>query len=158
MLAVAILAGLLADNIAYDGPVSTWIAFLIPAVVLSFPITIALAERRLGPAVWVTSLYPLVLLVCCLTVWGLFVLTSEPVRRIPTPLFVLPVSFIMVGGPIVGFIYLPLIFAMACWNVARGRISLRRGCLQLLIPVTAWLAAFAILWWGFGSLLAGLLR
>lgn len=157
MLAVAILAGLLADNIAYDGPVSTWIAFLIPVVVLSLPLTIALAERRLGPAVWVTSLYPLVLLVCCLAVWALPVLTSEPVWRIPQPLFVLPVSFVMVGGSIIGFIYLPLILIIACWNMATGRISLRRGSLQLLIPVTAWLAAFAILW-GFGRLLADLLR
>ncbi len=160
MPAVAILAGLLADNITYDGQVSTWIAFLIPAVVLSFPITIVLAERRLGPAVWVTSLDPLVLLVCCLARWGLLVLVLVPEAawRIPKPLFVLPVSFVIVGGPIIWFVYLPLIFAMTCWNVARGRISLRRGSLQVLIPLAALLSASAILWWAFGIPLNGLSR
>jgi hypothetical protein len=162
MVAIAVVAGLL----AVPGQL---VGMLVAPAILTYPIVVAMTDRKLGAAVWITSLYPFVMLFSFHAVWnlmgpvpgqGLTTGTPVPGYELVEPLVrwvsFLP-AFLLVGVPIIWLICIPLMLFVACRNVATGKILPSGGALQLLIPVGAWLATLVFPGWGFGALVGNFL-
>lgn len=159
MLAIAVLAGLFAA-FGVIGAVQLVVVIGVPFL----PIYLAPPGRRLRTLVWVSSIYPLLILssfyATWLTAWCVLghpprPYTDDPDRLGSIVRMVRGVPFLLltVGTPLIGFIGAPLIIAGVYWNMAQRRTSPWNGALQILAPPCAWLSAYAILQWDPGRVL-----
>jgi hypothetical protein len=149
MLAIAVLAGLF----AVFGVAG---AVVIGMIVL--PILLAGPGRRVRTMVWISSIYPFLILSAFYATWltAWCILGHRPRVNLDDPKYISPIvdvvsagPFILAGfgTPLIWFGCAPLILAGVYWNMAQRRIPPRRGALQLLVPLFAWLWAYAILLW-----------
>jgi TRAP-type mannitol/chloroaromatic compound transport system permease large subunit len=150
MLAIAVLAGLFAG---FGVIVATGVVIVISVV--SLPILLARPGGRLRAAVWVSSIYPSLILSSFYATWltAWCVRGHRPRVYLDDPRDISPIVdavgaapyFLLLGAPLIWFVCAPLILAVVYWNMAQRKTSPREGALQLLTPVGAWLLAYAIL-------------
>ena len=155
MLAIAALAGLF----AVFGVIR---AAVICVVVL--PIPLAAPGHKLRAAVWVCSLYPVLILfsfyATWVTAWCVLghrprVYLDDPTRISPIVGMVASTPYILLtsGLPIIWCVCAPVLLAMAYWNIAQRRTRPLKEAMQLVIPLCAWLLVFGILRWDPGYVL-----
>jgi hypothetical protein len=162
MLAIAVLAGLFAALRVTGTVALVVIVVIIVAVVISLPILLAAPGRRLRAAVWVSSVYPFVILallhITRLIAWCVLghpprPHADDPQRLSPIVNVVRVVTLILlaVGTPLIWLVYVPALIIVA--NISRKGMRPGEGVLQLLVLLGAWSASFAIAWWDPGRVL-----
>jgi hypothetical protein len=153
MLAIAVLAGLFAAFGVFGA-----VAIVIVIGVILLPILLAGPGHRLRAMVWVSSIYPFLILssfyATWLTAWCVLghpprPYTDDPHRLGPSVHVIRSMtgSLIMAGVPLIWFVHAPLTLAILYWNMAQRKTPVGKGIMQLLIPPLAWLSAYAVLKW-----------
>jgi hypothetical protein len=149
MLAIAVLAGMFAVF-----GVAAAVGVVMVIAVMTLPILLAARGRRLRAAVWITSLYPFLILssfyVTWLTAWC--ILGHRPRVSLDDPEYISPIvnvvgattGFFMLGTPLVWFVCAPIMLGVAYWNMAQKKTPVEKGIWQLLIPVFAWVLSIKI--------------
>ena len=151
MLAIAVLAGLFA---AFG--VTGAVAIVVVTGVTVLPIPLAGPGRRIRAMVWITSIYPLLIIASFYATWltAWCILGHRPRGWLDDPgsispivdvVRAVPVMLIMLGTPLVWFVHAPVILAMVYWNMAERKTPVGKGVMQLLIPLLAWVSLFVIL-------------
>jgi hypothetical protein len=150
MLAIVVFAGLFAA-FGVIGALELVVVLAVPFL----PIILAAPGRRLGAAVWVTSLYPFLILASFYATWltAWWILGHRPRPNLDDPRMISPVvlavgsaPYILLtfGTPLVWFVCAPVILAVVYWNIANKNTPVWKGMMQLLIPVFAWVMAVVI--------------
>ena len=135
MLAIAGLAGLFA-GFRMAGMVGA-VAMVVVTGVIVLPILLAASGRRLRAAVWVSSIYPVLILsslyATWLTAWCVLghrprAFTDDPDHLDPIVNMVraLPFFFLL-EAPLIWFVCAPLMLGVVCWNMAQRKTSPRKG-------------------------------
>jgi hypothetical protein len=150
MLAIAVLAGLFA---VFGVIVATAVVIVVGVIVL--PIPLARPGGRLRAAVWVSSIYPFLILSSFYATWltACCVLGRRPRVYLDDPGHISPIvdvaggtaGLLLMGTPLIWFVCAPIILAVVYGNMARRTTSPREGTMQLLTPVCAWLLAYNIM-------------
>jgi hypothetical protein len=151
MLAIAVLAGLFAA-LGVIGAVG----IVVVSCVVFLPILLAAPGRRLRAAVWITSIYPYLILSSFYATWlaAWCALGHRPRVSLDDPKYIgpvvdavgaVPVILAEFGIPLIWFVCAPVMFAVSYWNMAQKKTPPWNGTLQLLVPLFAWLSAYAIL-------------
>jgi hypothetical protein len=154
MLAIAILAGLFAV-LSVPGAVALAVVTVVTAVI-SLPFLLAGPGRRLRAAAWISSAYPFVILVSLhvtwLAAWCILGHAPRPYTDDPDRLGLIvtvarcvTLILLVVGTPLIWFVYVPAIIVVA--NVSRRGMRPGEGLLRLLVLLGAWLVSFAVAWW-----------
>ena len=152
MLAIAVLAGLF----AVFGVTSAF-AMVVVIGVIFLPILLAPSGRRLEAAVWVSSVYPVLIVSSFYAPWltAWCVLGRRPRAFTDDTGYLGPIvdgvrtaaTYFLMGAPVIWFVCAPVTLAVVYWNMAQRRTPPWKGAAQLLIPVCAWLSIYAISRW-----------
>jgi hypothetical protein len=149
MLAIAVLAGLFAAFGVTGG-----VAIGIVAGVILLPILRARPGHRLRAAVWVSSLYPLLIVFSLYATWftAWVVLGHRPRSSLDDPKFISPIvdvpyisTFVLMLGAPFSLIssWLLMLFYIAQNNEWRPELPGRRAAL-IFVPILVWILVFAI--------------
>ncbi len=130
--------------------VASLIAVILPPIILATP------GRRVVAAVWIASLYPALIIaffyMTWLTAWCVLgyrprVDLDDPkdISPIVDMVRAMPFLLLLVGSPLIWFVVTPITLVAVYWNLMKKKTPIWRGVLQLLIPVCAWMLAYAFI-------------